>query len=167
MGEVGKLLRSYARKYMSKVRRQENLMDGIEDMAIIRLASPTWLKYVIALGTAFFLGLVVLSAFMIEESGVIFSAVAMTFFLYMTYRGAILCRYLNSEFELFDSTIRIKKGEATEQIPLAGVRFRFEDILQVFSVYNLAGDLVFAIDYMGQDIDRIKQATQDPDDMAL
>ena len=84
----------------------------------------------------------------------------------MTYRGAVLCRYLNSEFELFESEIRIKKGGTSEQFPLTGVRFKFEDTLQILSVYNFSGDLVFAIDYMGQDVDGIRQAIQDLDKFA-
>jgi hypothetical protein len=142
-------------------------MDSVEHMNIIRLSSPIWLKYSIAFGTAFFLGLVVLSVFTYEESGAVFAAVMVTFFSYMTYRGAVLCRYLNSEFELFESIIRIKKGGTSEQFPLTGVRFKFEDTLQIFSVYNFSGDLVFAIDYVGQDIDRIKQAIQDLDKLAV
>jgi len=110
-----------------------------------------------------FFGFAVLALFAYEESGPILVVAMVTFFLYMTYRGAILCRYLNVEFELDGSIVRLRKGDMTEQFPLTGVRFKFEDWIQVVSVYNFSGDLVFAIDYFGQDIDQLKQVIQNND----
>ena len=113
-----------------------------------------------------FLGFAVLSLFAYEESGPIFVIAMVAFFSYMTYRGATLCRYLNVEFELDGSNIRLKKGDVVEQFPLTGVRFKFEDWIQIVSVYNFSGDLVFAIDYIGQDIDQLRQLIRDSDKLA-
>jgi len=107
-----------------------------------------------------FFGFAVMSLFIYQESGPILSAAMMAFFAYMTYRGAVLCRYLNVEFHLERSNIRFTKGEAIEQHPLPSVRFKFEDWIQIVSVYNLSGDLLFAIDYIGQDIEQLKLIVQ-------
>jgi len=123
----------------------------------IRLANPRWLKFGIAGGTIMFLGLAVVSMLTFEESGPIFAITAGAFFSYLTYRGAVLCRFLNAELEVDGATLVLRDGELTQQFPLSGVRFKFEDWLQIISVYDSFGELIFAIDYVGQNVTGLKQ----------
>ena len=141
-------------------------MDEARKAGNIYLSSPTWLSYAIAGGTVMFFGFAVLSLFAFEESGPVVVVAIAAFFSYMTYRGAVLCRFLGAELELDGSILRLKRGDVTEQFPLTGVRFKFEDWIQVVSVYDFSGDLVFAIDYVGQDIESLKQATMNDDQPA-
>jgi hypothetical protein len=64
------------------------------------------------------------------------------------------------EFELDGLTARLITSDATEQFPMQSIRFKFENWMQIVSVYDISGDLIFAIDYLGLDIDQLQQVVK-------
>jgi hypothetical protein len=43
---------------------------------------------------------------------------------------------------------------------MQSIRFKFENWMQIVSVYDISGDLIFAIDYLGLDIDQLQQVVK-------
>ncbi len=125
------------------------------------LRSPKWLRVAIRGGTAFAAAMALLSLFMIREAhdlmtGLLMSAIFGSVLGYFTYRGYGLCKFLNHEAVLTDSMVRITSPTSDVSHPIGDVRFKFEDGMQILSIVGPDREVVFRIDYVGQDIQDLK-----------